>query len=226
MQINAFACKCALQTFQADSDNADLIFRGIVVNKKDSVLIGKVFYTFRVSGVWKGVASHDVTIETNNSGAACGTSFNLNKEYVIYSSNLITTKCRRNSEFSTSADVARLNFKYISSYRENIGNDTLPILSKQEADYFNTIPERLFIHGDNSTSINFTNKKIAFLENRFISKKDFFKRYSDKDAALYFEKFSEKEINASGGYYGMFCLQRKMALSKRQKKKLIEQLHL
>ena len=223
-QSSSIACKCFLQPFQIESDNADLIFKGIVVNKEDSLSIAKVFYTFKVTGVWKGVASPNITIETNYGGPACGASFDFDKEYVIFSSNLVTTKCRRNAEVSTCADVARLDYKYLSSYRQNIANDSFPVLSKSEGDYFKTIAKGLFIHGDNSNSINFTDTKIAFLDNGFISKKEYFNRYGDKDSAMHFEKFSEKEIKESGGYYGIFCIHRKMSLTKRQKKKLIKQL--
>ena len=225
-QINSIACKCALQTFHIESENADLIFKGIVVNKKDSPSIYKVFYTFKVTGVWKGVTFKDLTIATYNSGPSCGTSFDLNKEYVIYSSKLMTGKCRRNAEASTSADVARLNFKYIGLYKQNIANDSFPILSKQEGDYLNAFAEGLFIHGDNPYTINFTQKKIAFLDTVLISKKEFFKRYGEGNATNSFEKFSAKEIKDSGGFYGIYSLKSKKPLSRRQKKKLIQQLRL
>jgi hypothetical protein len=62
------ACQCYSLSFQEDSDNADLIFRGIVLNKKDSISISKVFYTFKVKEVWKGYSPTNVTIETNFGG--------------------------------------------------------------------------------------------------------------------------------------------------------------
>ena len=224
-KINLFACECFFQTFQVESDNADLIFKGVVLDKKDSIAIGKVFYTFRVTKVWKGIASQNITIETNYGGPSCGATFDINKEYVIFSSNLETNRCRRNSEVSTCADVVRLDYKYVTSFRQDIAIDTFPILSKSESDYFNTITKSgIYIHGDNTISVNFTNKKIAFLDNGIISKKEYFKRYGDKDRGMHFEKFSEKEIKESGGYYGIFCMHRKMSLTKRQKRKLIKQL--
>ena len=223
-QINSIACKCALQTFQVESENAELIFKGVVVNKKDSPSIYKVFYTFRVSEVWKGVYSSIITITIN--GSSCGTSFDLNKEYVIYSSNLTTNKCRRNAESSFSADIVRLNFKYINLYRHNIASDDLPVLSKPEGDYLNAFAEGLFIHGDNPYTISFTNKKIAFLDSVLISKKEFFKRYGNGRGQNSFEKFSAKEIKDSGGFYGIYFLKSKKPLSRRQKKKLIQQLRL
>ena len=223
---NSIACKCFLQTFQAESDNSDLIFKGVVLDKKDSITIGKVFYTFKATKVWKGIASQNITIETNYGGQACGAIFDINKEYVIFSSNLGTSRCRRNSEVSTCADIARLDYKYVNSYRQNIAIDTFSILSKSESDYFNTITKSgVYIHGDNPNSVNFTDTKIAFLDNGLISKKEYFKRYGGKDSAIHFEKFSEREIKESGGYYGIFCMHKKMSLTKRQKKKLINQLH-
>lgn len=222
---NSIACKCFLQTFQVESDNSDLIFKGVVLDKKDSIAIGKVFYTFRATKVWKGVASQNITIETNYGGQACGASFDINKEYVVFSSNLGTSRCRRNSEVSACADMARLDYKYVNSYRQNIAIDTFPILSKPESDYFNTITKSgIYIHGDNSNSVNFTDTKIAFLDDGLISKKEYFKRYGGKESAMHFEKFSEREIKERGGYYGIFCMHKKMSLTIRQKKKLINQL--
>ena len=220
-----FACKCFFQTFQVESDNADLIFKGVVLDKKDSIAIGKVFYTFRATKIWKGIASQNITVETNYGGPACGASFDINKEYVIFSSNLQTSKCRRNSVVSICADVARLDYKYVTSFRQNIAIDTFPILSKSESDYFNIITKSgIYIHGENASTINFTDTKIAFLDIGLISKKEYFKRYGDKDIAMHFEKFSEREIKESGGYYGVLCVHKKMSLTKRQKKNLISQL--
>ena len=121
--------------------------------------------------------------------------------------------------------MARLDYKYVNSYRQNIAIDTFPILSKSESDYFNTITKNgIYIYGDNSNSVNFTDTKIAFLDDGLISKKEYFKRYGGKESAMHFEKFSEREIKESGGYYGIFCMHKKMSLTKRQKKKLINQL--
>lgn len=219
------ACKCAEISFSNDSDNADLIFRGILLGKQDSISIGKAFYTFKITKIWKGQSYQSLIIKTNYGGQACGASFEIDKEYLIFANNLETSRCRRNSEVSTSPDISRLDYKYIKSYRQQIATDTFPILSKQESEYFNTIVKSgIYIHGDISNSVDFTDKKIAFLDNGLISKKEYFMRYGGKGSAMHFEKFTNHEIKESGGYYGIFCMHRKMSLTKRQKRKLVKQL--
>lgn len=215
----ATACKCYFRNFKDESDNSDLIFKGFVINKNS--MNGKVFYTFRLSQTWKGQSSKNIIIETNSGGQACGQTFTFDSEYVVYSNNLTTSRCSRNSLASTCADIARLNYKYSISFQKDIAVDASPILSKSEGDYFNT----LFINiSDTAYRINFTNKKVAFYYGKIMTKKEFFEQYGSIEAPIGFEKFSEKEIKQSGGYSGIISFHRKMRFSKRAKKKIIEQL--
>jgi hypothetical protein len=79
-KIPSTACSCFLSTLQEECENSDLIFKGVVSSKKDSLAIGKVFYTFRVIKIWKGQNAENITIETNFDGPACGARFDIDKE--------------------------------------------------------------------------------------------------------------------------------------------------
>ncbi|MBA3674779.1 MAG: hypothetical protein H0W75_07460 [Chitinophagaceae bacterium] len=217
----ANACKCYPISFEEDSDKADMVFRGIAINKKDSISIGKVFYTFKVTQVWKGQYYQNIIIETNYGGQACGETFILDSEYVVYSNKLETSRCGRNSLASVCSDIARLNYKYIKGYKQNFAFDPSDVLSKIEGDYFNII----FInHFDKKEQINFINKKVAIFDPRLITKREFFEKYGMMSAPIGFEKFSEKEVEESGGYSGIISLYRKMRFTKRAKRKIIKQL--
>ncbi len=220
----AEACKCAKVLFGKDSDNADLIFQGMVIGKHDSISIGKIFYTFRITKIWKGENSEEVIIKTNYGGQACGAFFEPGKEYVVFSNNLETTSCRRNAELSKCPDVARLDFKYIPSYREKIAIDSSPLLSKIESEYFNTIFNRIASPFNRFTdSLDFTNKNLVFFNhNSIISKQEFFERYGDKES-IYFDKNSDYNPNSETSFYGITVTDRKMALSKKMKRKLFHQ---
>lgn len=81
------------------------------------------------------------------------------------------------------------------------------------------------MHGDTLTRANFTGQKLAFFEKGLIFKKEFFNRYgAGADGAMHFEKFSEREVNESGGYYGILCMNSNMSFTKRKKKKIINQI--
>lgn len=219
------ACQCADISFTVDSDHSDLIFQGTLINKQDSISIGKVFYTFKVEKVWKGQFYKNVTIQTNYGGPACGVWFDNDKTYIVFSTGLATSRCRRNSEISICPDVGRLNYKYILAYRQEIAIDTFSTLSKTESTYFNTIVKSgIIIRGGSINNTDFTNRKIAFFEKGFISKNDFFERYGSKSVPIYFEKFSDTEIETNGGYYGIFCIQRKKELTKKKREKLFKRL--
>jgi hypothetical protein len=223
----AVACKCGFISFSAESDNADLIFKGVVIDRKDSISIGKVFYTFKVDQVWKGKHLINVTIKTNYGGAACGSYFDINKEYIVYANNLQTYSCNRNAEPSSSlSDEPRLNFKYVLSYKQEILNDTSIILSEPESHYFNSIFRNITnINVRKTEDVDFADKRIAFFKDSLISKKQYFELYGDKDPKMYFEKFSDEQILESGGYYGIVCIEEKGALGRRQKEEMIRQLH-
>ena len=158
------ACKCVPASFSQGSDNADLIFQGKAVTRIDSLEIGKVFYTFQITKTWKGENLREVTIKTSYGGPACGAFFELGKKYVVFSKNLQTFSCDRNAKLSECTDVARLNFRYSSSYREQIGTDSSSLLSQIESEYFNIV----FNHTPSpyhrfTDSLDFTNQNLIFL---------------------------------------------------------------
>ena len=53
-------CECISFSFNVDSDNADLIFKGVALAKRDSMDIRIVHYTFKINKVWKGNLHPDV----------------------------------------------------------------------------------------------------------------------------------------------------------------------
>jgi hypothetical protein len=224
-KIQSTACSCAFNTFEEECESSDLIFKGVVSSKKDSLAIGKVFYTFKATKIWKGQYAENITIETNFGGPACGVRFDVDKEYLIFSFNFSTNHCRRNVEVSISSDIAKLDYKFDVLYRASIAIDSSASLTKLESDYFNIITKGgVKIHGDKSRIVNFFDKKIAFFDNGFISKSEYFNRFGGKDVPTYFEKFSENEIKESNGFYGILCIHKKKVLTKRKKKKLLHKL--
>jgi hypothetical protein len=218
------ACQCFNISFTNDSDNADLIFEGIAIDKKDSLEIGKVFYTFRLNKVWKGNQYPGIIIKTNYGGPACGASFEIGKEYVVFVTNFETIRCRRNSEVKNCPDIVMLNYKYNLAYKQKIALNTSASFSKVEEDYFKSIKSN--IHFKNKTdSINFEGKKIAFLDDDdIISKQEFFNRYGAKEVMMTFEKIKSIETQQNTGYYGIIIMHRKNKMTKREKKKIIQQL--
>ena len=218
------ACQCFNISFTDDSDNADLIFEGIAIDKKDSLEIGKVFYTFRLNKVWKGNQYPSVVIKINYGGPACGASFEIGKEYVVFVTNFETTRCRRNSEAKNCPDIVRLNYKYNLAYKQKIALDTSALFSKVEEEYFKNIKNNIHFQNKIPDSINFAGKKIAFLDNDdIISKQEFFNRYGAKEVMMTFEKIKSIETQQNTGYYGIIFMHRKK-MTKRQKKKIIQQL--
>jgi hypothetical protein len=222
---HAQACECRNISFTADSDNADLIFEGVAIDKRYNPEIGKVYYTFKLNKVWKGDHYQNVIIKTNNGGPACGAAFEIGKKYIVFATNFETTSCRRNSEVKDCADIPRLNYKYKLSYRQEIFGDTSAVISEFEAAYLKGLKNDLHFQNEIAGSINFAGKKIAFLDNNeFISKEDFFNRYGGKDVRLAFERILSDEIQGTDSYYGIIIMHRKMKITKRQKKKIMRQL--
>jgi hypothetical protein len=225
-KIQSKACSCAFNTFEEECESSDLIFKGVVSSKKDSLAIGKVFYTFKSTKIWKGQYAENITIETNFGGPACGARFDMDKEYLIFSFNSRTSHCRRrNVEVSISSEIAKLDYKFDLLYRASIAIDSFASLTKLESDYFNIITKGgVKIHGDKSNGLNFIDKKIAFFDNGLISKSEYFKRFGGNDIPIHFEKFSENEIKESNGFYGILCVNKKKLIAKRKKKKLLHKL--
>ena len=223
--MQAKACECFNISFTADSDNADLIFEGTAIDRKDSLEIGKVYYAFRLDKVWKGNQYQNITIKTNYGGPACGAFFEVGKEYVVFATNLETTRCRRNSEIENYSDIPRLNYKYDLSYRQRITLDNSAVLSQFEGDYFKNLKNDIHFQNNIFDSINFAGSKIAFLDNNdFITKQEFFNRYGDKSVILTFEKIQDNKMQQNGSSYGIFIIHRKIKMTKRQKKKIIHEL--
>ncbi len=168
------ACECSNISFTTDSENADLIFQGVAIDKTDSVQFGKVYYTFRLNEVWKGKHYINIIIKTNEGGPACGASFEIGKEYVFFATNLETTACRRNSDVKNCPDIARLNYKYRLSYKQKIALENSPILSTLEGEYFNNIKSSIHFQNKLADTINFIRKKNSVFRWEYYFKTRFF----------------------------------------------------
>lgn len=83
-----FACSCIMPgTPQEEITRSDAVFSGKVtqltpVTNQDG--IGSIKVSFEVGQVWKGQIPQELLVETSDSSASCGYSFESGKEYLVY----------------------------------------------------------------------------------------------------------------------------------------------
>lgn len=117
---SAVACKCAVRTVEQKLAGSTSVFRGIVVeatplgNSASPALV--VRYTFDVSKTWKGDSRGTLDVSSGTVSAACGMTFELGREYLIYadgeSVSLGTSLCAGNmstSSASAGEEIAELD---------------------------------------------------------------------------------------------------------------------
>ena len=85
---SASACKCAVRTTEEKLAGSSMVFRGRVV---DAVPLGSgsgpamvVRYRFDVAKIWKGAPRRTVEVSSGSIPVACGMTFDVGSEYVIY----------------------------------------------------------------------------------------------------------------------------------------------
>lgn len=219
LKQSIFACKCLHPSLEVEVQQSDLIFKGKVLSKVDSAYT--TYYTFLVYKIWKGNTSQQIiTIKTGIGGPDCGMYFEIEKEYIVFSNNLETNRCRRNDFADSSSDIALLNYRFDSTFRINVGLNVSSLLNEYEASYFNT----LFIK--RNLNINFKNKKVGFVLNKTtIDKKQYFNNWGGKEVAnnLIFLNQEEKEI--ANGYDIIIVSWKKQGITKSFRKRLIQKLN-
>jgi hypothetical protein len=214
--ISAQACKCAVTPLSEQVANADQIFIGTVIKKTSTDM---VYFLFSISHVFKGETADTLTIKTGFGGGDCGVRFEIGKQYLVFSYFGQTSICRSNGLASNNPDIVKLRFLFDSSFSSNIVKSTSPILTQNEAIYYNN--EFLTQRND----FDFQGKKISFVEKRsFIDKEQFFKKYGGKAPKENLIILTEEEKQKTKGYDAIIVLWRKHGEAKHFRKRIIKEL--
>jgi hypothetical protein len=214
--LTTYACKCYHGTFSEEVAQADQIFIGTVLKKTSA---DKTYYLFSVSQIFKGSKTDTLTIKTGFGGPDCGMVLEIGKSYIVYSNNKQTTWCRRNSFADRNTDLGKLKYLFQSGFSEEIGKTTSPILTNNEAEYFNA--ELLNQRKD----FDFHQKKVGFfLNNSLIDKEQYFKNWGAKDVANILIVLTEEEKQKANGYEAIIVSWRKQGISNSFRKRIIRKL--
>lgn len=214
--IVTYACKCRIMAFSEEVAEADQIFVGTVINKTSA---DKAYYLFTVSKTFKGGNSDTLTIQTGLGGPDCGMLFEVGKTYVVFSYNKQTTSCRRNALSTGNSDLVKLSYLFEPSFSSAIGKGNDPVLTNNEAVYFNA--ELLKQRKD----FDFQGKKVAFvLSGSFIDKQKYFEDSGGNDVVTDLIILTEEEKLRANGYSAIIVSWRKQGISKSFRKKLIRRL--
>lgn len=214
--LTAHACKCRLMTFSEEIAYADQIFVGTVLKKTTA---DKAYYMFSISQLFKGDKIDTLTIKTGFGGPECGMRFEVGKTYLVYSHNKQTTWCRRNALSNDNADINKLKYLFDTSFSSDIGNTTNPVLTNNEAEYFNTelLKQR--------KQFDFQGKKVAFvLSGSFIDKQQYFINWGGKYLVNSLIILTDEEKERVNGYDAIIVSWRKQGVSNGFRKRLIKRL--
>lgn len=143
--------------------------------------------------------------------------FEVGKTYIVYSFFKETSRCRRNSLLKDNADIGKLKYMFEYGFSSGIGKTTDPILTENEAEYFNydLLTQR--------KAFDFHQKKVAFVSGSpFIDKQQYFKNWGGNDVANYLIILSEEEKQKTNGYNAIIVSWRKRAISNSFRKKLLK----
>jgi hypothetical protein len=202
--------------FSEEVAYADQVFIGTVIKQADSDM---VYFLFSVSHTFKGNKADTLTIKTGFGGGDCGVKFEIGKEYLIYSHSRQTSICRRNSLAINNPDITKLKFLFDNRFSATIGKSTSPVLTENEALYFNSE----FLTQRNG--FDFQGKKIAFVVKRsFIDKEQYFKEYGGKDPMENLIILTEEDKQKADGYDAIIILDKKQGVRKHFKKRIIKEL--
>jgi hypothetical protein len=223
--FNLKACECRFLFFKEETDYADIIFRGTVVSKVDSLASAKIYYSFAISKIWKGDIRDTIVIFSRNNPGACGIDLTLGKEYIIHSKNGYINQCFRHELYNIASSLPMLNYKYNLTEANQYGTDNSEVLNSFESAYFtSTFYERLDNMSVDKPQNNFTERKVAyFINDTLVSKKSFFEFNRMYEPNLYFYKFSKKQIEKTGGYIGIIYLDKKLKTSRMRMYKKLKQ---
>lgn len=122
------ACTCLPYTsVKETAEFSDGVFLGKIVSTNRNEIdeftaeFNAATYVFSVSKVWKGDMGKEVRVKTEASSAACGSFFDVDKEYVVYvntqDGEYLTGLCNGNQEATAS---------YIAEVTDELGSGTTP----------------------------------------------------------------------------------------------------
>ena len=131
---NGFACKCSYQNLNNEIDSADLIFRGIPIDKKQ--IDSKMIYQFSVDMIWKGDRADTIEIKTGLGRQDCGMIFEIGKAYVVFAKNGETSHCRKNALIDSTQIDLKLDYKFTKDFSKAFKNQEKK-LNIQESEYLN-----------------------------------------------------------------------------------------
>ncbi|OSZ76898.1 hypothetical protein CAP36_10710 [Chitinophagaceae bacterium IBVUCB2] len=216
LTVTSYACRCNSLTFSEEIVQADQIFVGTVLKKTAA---DKAYYLFKVSKTFKGDSDANLTIKTGFGGPDCGMVFEVGKTYLVYSHNKQTTWCRRNALANNNADLSKLKYLFDTTFSGNIGKAINPVLTNNEAEYFNA--ELLKQRKD----FDFQGKKIAFvLSGSFIDKQQYFKNWGGKDVVNNLIILTSEEKQKRNNYDAVIVSWRKQGVSNGYRKRLLRRL--
>jgi len=205
-----------MMTFSEEIAHADQIFVGTVLKKTSA---DRAYYLFSVSQMFKGDKADTLTMRTGFGGPDCGMIFEVGKTYLVYSFNKQTTWCRRNALADINADIKILKYLFDTSFSSNIGKTTNPVLTDNEAEYFNAELS------NQRKDFDFHERKVAFvLSGSFIDKQQYFKNYGGKEVVNYLILLTDEEKQIANGYDAIIVSWRKQSISKGFRKRLIKRL--
>ena len=213
---NGFACKCSYQNLENEIDLADLIFKGIPINKKQ--IDSKMIYKFTVDKVWKGDKTDTIEVKTGLGGQDCGMIFEIGKTYIVFVKNGQTSHCRKNAQIDSTHIDLKLDYKFTNDFTEAFKNQEKK-LNTQESQYLN----RRF--SDELEHFDFKDKSIIFTTSMsVISKSDWIETnlgYENPSVELVQLTKQEKEET---GYDAILVTWSKFILTDKMKGKILRQL--
>lgn len=218
ISIQAFGCKCAFVSINEEIQRSDLVFSGKVTKKERTN--GYYSFTFATIKTWKGAENNINVIVTDESSISCGADFKLAEEYIIFSTNGRTDKCRGNELVRNSYVIGIVNFSCDSAFKNSVGVNDSGILNQPEAEYFNSIFSPIV-----KDTFDFTDKKVAFVETGTLTnKKRYFETWGDQETVSQLILLTVNEKQESGGYDAIIVSWRKAGVNKRFRRQLIGRL--
>ncbi len=209
------ACQCVPPDLQEEIEDADLIFKGIPIEKRQENF--KMIYRFAVRKTWKGQAVDTLEIQTGLGGGDCGMLFYIGKAYIVFAKNGRTSRCRMNRlAEKNKALEAKLDLFFSPAFSSIFKNNN-PRLSSAESAYLNSQFPQI--------GYDFSGKSVAFTLNlHIIPKGEWFRdNFFKKNVVVQPVLLNETE-KAKTGYDIILVSWSKRDINKRRKKKLLEQL--
>ena len=210
------ACECVIRPIAQEIESADQIFTGRVTGRTE--LRGKVSYQFEVSRNWKGAEIPTISLTTGMGGGDCGMIFEMDKEYVVFTSKGQTSRCRPNESVNNGMKIGLLRYHLDDEFRNQIATDSRTKLNAAEALYFNSLLKT------QRGSFDFADKHVAFYTNNSLTDKQrYFKSNGGRTSAEQLMILTKVEKQATG-YEAVIVSWKKTGLGKGFRKRVIKEL--